>query len=94
MHSGSSPFSILISQPSKPRQAAMATSAAAAASAASRLPNRRRQCAAPASHSVISVPSTGTPWVWAALTQPGGGTVTRWWLKYTNASRQRQWRRW
>ena len=33
---------------------------------------------------------TGTPFLCAALIQPGGGMVTRWWLKYTNVSTQCQ----
>ena len=90
MCSVSTPFSMLINQPSKPWCAAMAASCAATASAAAAVPNSWRQATAPASHSVINVPRTGTPWVWATFTQPTGGMVTRRWLRQARARERRQ----
>lgn len=38
----------------------------------------------------IYLPKMGTPCLWAAFTQAGGGIVMKWWLKYTKMSTQDQ----
>ena len=58
MCSGRIPFSMLISHPSNPYRAAMPASRSATASAAAIVPKAAAHVAAPASHSVMKVPST------------------------------------
>lgn len=75
-------FSMLNSHPSKPDLAAISTHALTNLLLLSRPPPRIcLHSFSPASHSVMIVPSTLTPWRWPALIQPTGGGLTKRWEK-------------
>jgi len=71
----------LTSQPWKPWWAAMATALVTKVVVAASSSSRCSSSSLPGSHSVMIVPSTWTPCLLAAVTQPAGGMVSRWWEK-------------